>query len=108
MGGRELLKGPQKRFHVLKFCNLVTDRNNENMNHFERYFSVGKFKLNEKKLITLNEIYAIDENKNHINIIPRVIFENTRGIKHFHERYYLYNWSYSTVTDVEKIFFWQF
>jgi hypothetical protein len=79
------------------------------MNDFEKYFSVRKFKLNENKLITLNEINAIYEKKSHYSHpIPRVIFENTRGIKHFYERYYFYNWSYSTVTDVEKIFFWQF
>jgi hypothetical protein len=105
MKGKKLLKDPQKRFYVLQFCYLVTDRSNENMNDFERYFSIGKFKLKENKLITLNEINAIDENKNHINLMLRAIFENMRGIKNFNKKFYLYNWSYSTVKDVEKIVF---
>ncbi len=28
MGGKKLLKDPQKRCYVLKFCYLVTDRSN--------------------------------------------------------------------------------
>jgi hypothetical protein len=78
------------------------------MNDFERYFSVGKFKLNENKLITLNEINAIDENKDYLNILTKIVFEDKRGNKNFYKKYYLYYWSYSTVTGAKKIVFGNF
>jgi hypothetical protein len=108
MKGKKLLKDPQKRFFESKFRHLVTDRSNLNTNDFERHFSIGKFKLNENKLITLNEINAIDENKNSIKIITRIIFKSMRVIKNFDKKYYLYNWSYSTVTGVKKLVFGNF
>jgi len=58
----------KQSFCRLKFLYFITDRKDNEINEFEKHFVINSFKLDSHKVLTLNEIDAIDQNGKTVDV----------------------------------------
>ncbi len=92
-------------FLGLKFLYLISDRDINDINEFEKYFNVDKIQMNDNKLIVLNEIDAIDENGNLFDAKARQLVKSNTSQQTFYKKKLLRDWSQCKIRGIKSIIF---
>ncbi len=90
-------------FCGLKFLYFITDRNETQINEFEKHFVIKSFKLDSHKLLTLNEIDAIDQNGKAIDVKVVEAIKTSKSQEFFNRKKLLRFWSKCSVQGIDKI-----
>ncbi len=88
-----------------KFLYLISDRDINDINEFEKYFNVDRIQLNDNKLIVLNEIDAIDEKGDLYDAKARQLVKSVRSQEIFYKKKLLRDWSQCKIRGVKSIIF---
>ncbi|CAG2113446.1 unnamed protein product [Medioppia subpectinata] len=87
----------------LNFLHLITDREDIKMNEFHKFFGINCVTLDSHKLLTLNEIDAIDDNERPVDL---KLVEESRSLRddsYFEKKKSLRFWSKAWLQGMDEV-----